>query len=74
MNIESTKLRNLLENLPDPDLSSDGPYPQPLVEQMFNKKFDLEDCVHYLRIELAETRPNTRRIAKWCQRLLRAEY
>ena len=74
MKIESTKLRNLLQNLPDPDLCSDGPYPQPLVEQMYTKKFDLEDCHHYLRIELAETKPNTRRIAKWCRRLLKAEY
>jgi hypothetical protein len=74
MKIESTKLRNLLQNLPDPDLCSDGPYPQPRVEDMWDKRFDVEDCLHYLRIELAETQPNRRRIAKWCRRLLRAEY
>jgi len=72
---ESTKLRDLLNNLPDPDLcQDDGPTTQPEIGWMFNDELDYDVCCHYLRLELNTAKPNMGRVALWCQLLLRADY
>jgi hypothetical protein len=72
---ESHKLRDLLNNLPDPDLcQDDGPTGQPQIGWMFSDELSYDVCCHYLKLELNSDKPNMGRVALWCQLLLRAEY
>ena len=72
---ESKKLRDLLNNLPDPDLcQDDGPTDHPQIGWMVNDVLTYELCCHYLRLELNTTKPNLARVALWCQLLLKADY